>query len=280
MMADRKSVVLSDFDFEHCGKNDFERLIELISNVNDTCVLIIAFDTVEFDAKKGSKEKKLIDAVNKAGGCCAEINHRTLNALVKMLSDAAKKRGCRFDEIAIRYLIEVVGNDLSTLKNELEKLCAFVGEGNAISREVIDLVAVKSVDASVYEYVKAILAGNISSALKMLDDMFFMHIEPFVVLSVTASSFVDIYRAHTANVAGVSKADISTDFKYPKNKLFLIDRAVQNLKKFDTKKIRLCLEAVAATDKALKSFGADSRALLEQLTVKLVYIIEKGEAVD
>ncbi len=280
MMADRKSVVLSDFDFEHCGKNDFDRLIELISSASDTCVLIICFDTLDFDSKKGSKEKKIIDAVNKAGGCCAEINHRSINALIKMLSDGAKKRGCRFDEIAIRYLIEVAGNDLSTLKNELEKLCAFVGGGNIIDKSVINLVSVKSVDASVYEYVKAVLTGNVSSALKMIDDMFFMRIEPFMILSVTASSFVDIYRAYTANIAGVAKQNIATDFKYPKNRLFLIDRAVQNLKKFNTAKIRLSLDAIASTDKALKSFGADARVLIEELTVKLIYIVEKGETVD
>lgn len=279
MMAERKTVTLCDYDFEHCAKIDFERLTQLISNTNDTCVLIICFDAIDFDAKKGSKEKKLLNAVNKAGGACAEINHRTVTAMIKILSDGAKKRGCHFGEIAARYLIEVAGNDLSTLKNELDKLCAYVGSGD-INKETIDLVSVKSVDASVYEYVKQIFAGNVSQALSMIDDMFFMRIEPMAILSVTASSYVDIYRAYTANIAGANKSDIATDFKYPKNKLFLIDRAAQNAKKFNSVKLRLSLECLAAADKSLKSFGVDPRTVLEQLTVKLVYILAKGEAVD
>ncbi len=280
MMADSKSVTLTDFDFEHCGKSDFDRLLQLISNVNQACTLIVSFDTVDFDVKRGNKEKKLIDAVNKAGGSCAEINHRSITSLVKMLSDGAKKRGCKFEEIAIRHLIEVAGNDLSTLKNELEKLCAYVGNGGIIDTSTVDLVSIKSVDASVYEYVKELLACRVSNALSMLDDMFFMRIEPMAILSVTASSFVDIYRAYTANISGVKKSDVASDFKYPKNKLFLIDRATQALRKFDAKKIKLALNTIADTDKALKSFGSDPRTLLEQLTVKLIYIIEKGEAVD
>ena len=279
MMAERKSVVLSDFDFEHCAKSDFDRFVELISNANDTCVLIICFDTVDFDAKKGSKEKKLIDTVNKIGGKNVEVNHRNVTALVKMLSDGAKKRGCNFSEIAARYLIEIAGNDLSTLQNELNKLCAYVGSGD-ISREIVEQIAVKSVDASVYEYVKQILAGDVSKALKMLDDMFFMHIEPMIILSVTSSSYVDIYRAYTANLKGTTKNDIATDFKYAKNKLFLIDRATQSLKKFNGAKLRLSLDAIAKADKSLKSFGTDAHTILEQLTVKLVYIIVKGEAID
>lgn len=279
MMAERKSVVLSDFDFEHCAKSDFDRLSELILNANNTCVLIICFDTVEFDAKKGAKEKKLLAAVEKIGGKCAEINHRSITALVKMLSDGAKKRGCNFGEIAARRLIETSGSDLCTLKNELDKLCAYVGSGD-ITKEIVEQIAVKSVDASVYEYVKQILAGDVSNALTMLDDMFFMRIEPMIILSVTASSYVDIYRAYTANVKGILKADIAADFKYPKNKLFLIDRAYQSLKKFNVIKLRLSLEKIAEADKSLKSFGADPRNILEQLTVKLVYILAKGETVD
>lgn len=276
MMAERKSVVLSDYDI---SKGDFDRLLELVSNANDTCVLIICFDVFAFDYKKGNKEKKLISAVEKAGGICAEINHRSIGMLVKMLSDGAKKRGCVFDTVACRYLIEVVGTDLSSLKNELDKLCAYVGSGE-ITKDVIEKIAVKSVDASVYDYVKQILDGNLSDALIQLDDMFFMRIEPMVILSVTASSYIDIYRAYTANIKGKSKDEIAVDFKYPKNKLFLIDRAVQCLKKLDGKKLHLSLECIAAADKSLKSFGVDARTILEQLTIKLSYILAKGESVD
>ena len=279
MMADKKSVVLSDYDFNNAEKSDFEKLCALISNANDTCVLIINFDAIEFDAKKGAKDKKLINAVNKAGGKCAEINHRSLNSLVKMLSDGASKRGCKFGEIAARYLIEVSGSDLSTLRNELDKLCAFVGSGE-ITKETVESVAVKSVDASVYEYVRQIFAGNISEALKMLDDMFFMRIEPMAILYITASSYTDMYRISAANKAGVSKADVASDFSYPKNKLFLLDTALRNLRKFDSKKLRYSLQALAAADKTLKSFGAEPKTVLEQLTVKLVYILTKGESVD
>lgn len=279
MMAERKSVVLSDFDFEKCSKDDFERLLQLIKSANDSCVLIICFIAIDFDAKKGNKEKRLINAVNKVNGKCAEINHRSVTALVKMLSDGAKKRGCVLGEIAARYLIEVSGNDLNTLKNELDKLCAFVSEGE-ITKETVDLVSSKSVEASVYEYVKQIFAGNISKALKILNDMFFMHIEPMSILYIVSSSYVDIHHVTAAKNASVTKAQTVQDFAYPQNREFLLDRAAQNSKKLDSKKLRLSLEALTKADKALKTFANDPHAVLEQLTVKLVYILAKGEAVD
>ena len=39
-------------------------------------------------------------------------------------------------------------------------------------------------------------------------------------------------------------------------------------------------DRIATVAAMLKSFGAEPRAVLEQLTVKLVYIIAKGESVD
>ena len=81
-------------------------------------------------------------------------------------------------------------------------------------------------------------------------------------------------------VTGRTQADIANDFKYPKNKLFLIDRAAQSVRKFNATKLRLSLDCIAEADKALKSFGAEPRTVLEQLTVKLVYILTKGESVD
>ncbi len=278
IMADRKAVVLSDYDFEHASKNDFDKLCSLLTDCNDECVLILDFDSVEFDAKKSAKAKKLISSAEKGGGRCAEINHRSITALAKMLTDAASKRGCKFGDMAARYLIEISGNDLNTLRNELDKLCAYVGGGEII-KETVDLISVKSVDASVYDYVKQIFAGNISGALKSLDDMFFMRIDPMAILYTASSSYIDMFRMSAAEKSAINKSEVAADFAY-KHKAFVLDRAAQNLRKFNNKKLSLSLEALTDADKALKSFGADERTLLEQLTVKLVYIIAKGESVD
>ena len=279
VMAERKSVVLSDYDFERTGKNDFDRLLELINQTNDTCVLIIHFDGIDVDAKKSDRAKKLFSAVNKAGGVCAQINHRSVTSLVRLLCDGAKKRDCKLSEAAARYLIEISSNDLSGLQNELDKLCGYAG-GGEITKEMIDLVSVKSVDASVYDYVKQIFATNTAEALRLLDDMFYMHLEPMIMLSIVSSAYVDMYRMHTAQKSALQKADVAVDFSYAKNKLFTLDRAAQNLKRFDANKLRLSLKCLADTDRALKSYGADPRTILEQMTVKLIYIIAKGESLD
>ena len=77
----------------------------------------------------------------------------------------------------------------------------------------------------------------------------------------------------------MSISEISAVFGY-KGREFLLDRALQNLSKMDFKRLTLSFEALTKADKALKSNGADARLVLEQLIIRLIYIVAKGEAVD
>lgn len=278
MMADTKCVTLTDYDFEHASKTDLEKLCALLSEGEEGCVLIVRFDSIEFDSKRSAKAKKLLEAVENGGGKAVQLDHRKPAQLIKMLIDGAAKRGLRMTDVTARYLIETAGDDINILRNELDKLCAYKQSGD-IDKATVDLVCVKSAEASVYDYVKEIFACNVSKALELLDDMFFMRIEPMIILSTAASSYVDIFRVSAAAKSGLPASAAAKEFSY-KNKAFLLDKAALNLKKLDAKKIELSFDALLAADKALKSFGCDARTELEKLTVRLIYIIVKGEAVD
>ncbi len=179
MMADTKCVAITDFDIEGASKDDFDKLCAIISEVTDGTTLVIRFDAEEFDFKKSIRAKKVITVAEKLGGKVIALNRRTLPQLAKTLTEAAKKRGCALSDKNARYLVETAGDDLSTLKNEINKLCAFVNSGE-ITKETIDFVSVKTSDASVYDYVKEVLSGNVSAALGMLSTMFYSRMEPMI----------------------------------------------------------------------------------------------------
>lgn len=278
MMADKKCVTLTDYDFEHASKSDFDKLCTLLCETNDDCVLVLRFDSVEFDYKRASKAKKLIAAAEKGGGRAVCLDHRRPAQLIKMLTDGAAKRKCSMDSSVARYVVETVGDDISTLKNELDKLCGLAA-GGVIDKSAVDSVCVKSVEASVYDYMKQVLACNLEGALRLLDELFFMRIEPMIILHTAASSYIDIYRVHAARKSGVAIQQVAKDFGY-KNRAFVLERAASDLKKLDSKRISLGFEAILEAERGLKSTGLDPRVVLEQLTVRLVYIIIKGDSVD
>lgn len=277
-MGDKKYIELCDWDFEHCSKSELDMLCELLSDMPDSAVFVLRFDSIEVDSKKSAKFKKLVAAAEKSGGIAVNLNHRKAPELVKMLCDGAAKRGCRMDSGVARYLIETAGDDINLLGNELTKLCAFANGGN-ITRETVDAVCIKTVEAYVYNLSKHILACNAAEALNCLDELFFARIEPMIILHTVSSVYVDMFRIYAAKEQGLSIKDVAEKFGY-KGKEFVLERAAVDLRKFDFKRLNLSLNALTAADKSLKSFGADGRIILEQLIIRLIYIITKGEAVD
>ncbi len=278
MMNDRKCVILNDYDFEHCSSSDFERLVSLISEVPLETTLILYFDSMEIDRKKGTKFKKIVSACEKSGGLAVALDHRSRSELVKMLCDDVAKRGCKMDMAVGNYLVETAGDDINLLRNELQKLCAFVGQGD-ITKAHIDEVCSVTVEANIFKLSDYIFAQNSTEALKMLDELFFMRTVPLSILYTVSGVFVDIYRAYCGKQSGKSNSEIALTFGY-KNKEFLIERAGKKLGKMDFKRIKLCLETLVKTDNALKSFGSSPRLILEEMVVRLIYIIAQGEALD
>lgn len=279
MAAPRKCVVIDDFDFVHASKFDYDRLCEIVSDVPESCVLIIKFDAVAFDEKRGNREKKIMSSAEKIGGKAVKLDHRTTAMLAKMLTSKAAKCGVTMPDEVSRYLIEISGDDINTLRFELDKLCDFA-EGGTVSKDTVDLVCTKSLEASVYDYVGEIFKLNLSGALTLLDNMFFMRVEPMIILYTISSNYVDIYRMYAAGKAGVNVQTAAKDFGYAKRS-FVLDRARRMLGKFDFGRIHDSFSAILAADRQLKSFGQDPRIILEELTVKLVYIIAaKGDTFD
>ncbi len=278
MMSDKKVVILRDYKYHDCDSKDYDKLISLLSDVPETTVLIVWFDALDIDLRKNPRFDKIIKTVDSVTGVTVNLSHRKGPELEKMLIDGAAKRGVKMEIGAARYLVEVSGDDISTLRNELDKLCAYV-DGDVITKEIIARVSVRTVESDIYSLTDKILKCELQAAYAILDDLFFMRVEPIVILSTISSVYVDMHRVLSARSKKVSKAEIAEIFGYGR-RTFALDKAEYNLKKFDFNKLQLSFKALAAADVELKSFSGNDRIVLEKLIVQLSYIAVKGESVD
>ncbi len=279
VMSERKCVVINDFDIEHASKSEMDGLLSLFGILNDTCVLILRFDAVEFDpqSRKNNKAKNIVAALEKAGGKAVNLSHRKESELIKMLIDGALKRGTSMDNNTARFLVERVGSDLQMLKNELEKLCSYKKNGT-VTKEDVETLCPKSVEASVYDLMGYVFSCDIAKALELLDGLFYTRVEPMIILYTVSSSYIDLYRVFAAKKSGVQVSEIASAFGYGK-RAFLLERQAKNLSKFDEKTVSLSFSAILDAERALKSFSSNPRVILEELIVKLSCIIAKGRNV-
>lgn len=278
MMNDKKVVILRDFDYLGCDSNDYNKLVDLISDVPETTVFIIWFDAFEFELKKNARFDKIVKTCDATNGLVVKFAHKRGAELEKILNDGALKRGCKLENGVAKFLIENVGDDLNTLKNELDKLCAYVQSGS-ITKAVVEQVSVRAVEADIYALTNKILKCELQAAYAILDDLFFMRVSPIMILSTISTVYVDMYRVFTARSKRVGNSKIIEDFAYG-NRTFAVENAGYNLKKFDFNKLYLSFKALAKADVALKSFSGEDRIVIEKLVVELSYIAVKGESVD
>lgn len=278
LMADKKCVVLSEFDIDGASKTELDKLLELASESYDTSVFILYFGTYEVDFKKSAKVKKLIAAAESAGGAAVRLDHKSPDELSRWLSASAKKQNCLLSSQNANYIIDICSPDINQLTNELTKLCAFVKQGE-ITREIIDKVCVKSVEASVYDLSSKIISGDTSGAMKLLDELYYMNLDTVIIFYNISSAFVDMYRAFAAKAEGKNPEGLAADFGMG-NRAFVLRRAAGNLRKYDAKKLELSFDAIIRTEKELKSYSANNRAAVEKLIVRLIYIMKTGEALD
>lgn len=279
MTCERRCTVLCDYNFESANEGDIERLEILLSENYEQATLVVRFDSVEFDTKHSAKARKLLSACEKSGGAVVALNHRNAGELSKMLQNGAKKQGKILDTKTADYIVQNCGLDINILVGELEKLIQYV-TGDNITKDYVDLVCTKSVDASVYDFAKKVIACDTKGAISMLNDLLYMRIEPMIILHTTASAFIDMARVSAAAKVNVPIKDLGADFSYNPNLTFRLTNASYNLKKISDKQLSLCLAELLNADKLIKSFSYDDKLILEELTIRLIYIIANGDKVD
>lgn len=268
MMAEHSFILVHDYPLDKSAA-DVDRLKEFFNDVPETCVLVFWYDNIEIDSKKSSKWKAVETAFAKAGSA-VNLEKRTEGDLAKLIILSAKKRGCSVDGNNARYLISVVGSDIKTIFNELEKICGYVGEGE-ITKKDIDNLAVKCLQARVYDLSKFILQGNSDGAYNVLNTLFAQKEEPIAILSVIASCYIDMYRVKCAKAANENEMTVKDYFSY-KGREFLIRNAARDCRNISFESLRKAIDVLADTDELLKSTSINKNLLLEETVAKLLML--------
>lgn len=261
-------VVVKDLDFADFSAADGDRIIDLISSVSGETIVILTFPTKPED-KSGAKDKKL-KTISSKKGTVVELNKLTVPNLQKKLVSWASKRNVILNIRAAALIVEYCGTDLNALKNELEKLCAYVGEGGEITKKHIDKLVTKNLESSIFDISKALINHDSTTAFTVLDRLIYQREEPIAILGVLATTYVDMYRARIAIKCGSRPTDLAKWFTYKSE--YRLNQAENNSKRTSTAVLRKSIDAITETDILLKSTRTDDRVQLELLIVKLLMI--------
>ncbi len=274
--GERICVSVSNFDFEGCPIAKFKQLQELVASAPDRNVLVLYYDVLQINTKKSDRFKKLAKSVEAGGGVVCELNHKNESELTKLLCDGAAKRHTKLDAPTARYMVSVCSNDLNILLHELQKAADFVGAEGVITKEIIDRVCIRTVEASVYDMSRHILAGHTEKAFYLLAQLLAEGISPAEIHSLISSAYVDIFRVKAALDAGKKAESIAAEFGYSPARAFVLNNAARDGRRLDNKQMDAVLSVLLESDSAVKNdvkiTGSGAKIALETMITKILRI--------
>lgn len=164
MMADRQVVVVREA--QELSRT-IDKLESYAENPQPTTVLVFAYKYKTLD-----KRKKITKLLAKSG-VVFESKKLYDNQVGDWIKRVLSGKGYPIEPKAIAMLVEYLGNDLSKISNELDKLAIVLPQGSVISPKVIEDNIGISKDYNVFEFRKAIGERDQLKAYKIAD--YFAH---------------------------------------------------------------------------------------------------------
>lgn len=164
LFSSEKVVIGYNFDISKINDNDRDYLIRYLNNnnSNDRYIILIAgkVDGRSKDYKIFKDKFKIIDLLQVDNG----------KDIYKYIEDYIKDRGYKIDKYNLDYLVELLGNDINNINNEIDKILLYLNDDKVISREIIDKLVSDNIDNIMYEFTNAVLDRDYEKISKMYND--------------------------------------------------------------------------------------------------------------
>jgi len=174
-LASKKLVVLQA---PGANKEFAEKAADLLKELPETTDLII----VEPKLDKRLAYYKLL---KKQKGY-TEFPELDENGLAAWLIKQAAARGAKIASNDARYLVERVGTNQHYLANEIEKLSLGAGEGEKITRQLIDDLTAATPSSTIFQLLEAAFTGNTKHALELYAEQRALKVEPQQIIAMLA----------------------------------------------------------------------------------------------
>ena len=158
MFAEQQVVILKEAQ----QMKDIEKLESYVENPLSSTILVVAYKEKKLDARK--KFAKLI----KDRGVLLTTKKMYDNQLPEWTEELIRSKGLSISQKGLALLVDHIGNDLSRINNEIEKLSVNLGNRQQITETDIEEYIGVSKDFNVYELQNALAVKDLARAIRII----------------------------------------------------------------------------------------------------------------
>jgi DNA polymerase III subunit delta len=149
-------------------ENQGKRLASYFANPNPQTVLIFLAGDLDRDQRK----KRIFEILN-SGTKVVELAPLEARELTAWIERHLGSRGFSIDAAGIDFLLEVQGNDLGRLHQELEKAMVYAGPERLLNQPILEAVSGFAAGHTLSEFIEAVTSRNKRKALGLIGEIFF-----------------------------------------------------------------------------------------------------------
>ncbi len=237
-------------------EQNIDGLEAYFKNPNPNTILVFKVEKDKLD------ERKKIVKLAKEKGYLKEYNK--IDHTPKMVLDLFGEYSITKEDAT--FLLERVGNNLSILEQEIEKIKLYKNEDKTVSKEDILLLTSQNIDTDIFNLIDAILTRDKKVAIQSYQEMIKLGEEPIMILVMLANQFRMIYQVKKLYQRGYSEKDISSELKvhwYP------IRKTLGRMQQYDEDTLISYIQKLANLDIAIKKGEVDKGISLEMFILNV-----------
>jgi DNA polymerase-3 subunit delta len=263
-LAERKLVVVDDFDLMDIPTADRDGWVAFLSGIPESCCLVFAYVTIAYKPDGRSK----IQAALNQHACIVEFKEQEDGQLISWVTRRFKAEGKEIDRSTCEYLIFRCGRNMTSLLGEIGKLSAYT-DGKHITREGVDEVTEPILEAVSFDLTDAIADGNGRKAAKILQTLQWMREPPEALLGLVGKTMRGLYVAKLALDSRRTARDVMAVCGY--RSAYPAEKLMRSAGKRPTDWYRTALFAVREADAMLKGeIEGERERVMEWLLAKVV----------
>ncbi|PYZ98706.1 DNA polymerase III subunit delta [Alteribacter lacisalsi] len=249
-MGSRRVVILKEAYFFTGSKvsskaeHDLKKLEGYIQNPAPETVLVAVVPNEKVD------ERKKITKLIKKHGKVMEGRPFEERELLSWMDEKVKEYGVKIEKSAKEQLLALTSSDLMLVTSELRKMAIYAGEGETITRSIVDELVARSLEQNIFALVDGVVKGRIDQAWQIFDDLLKQKEEPIKILSLLARQFRILYQVKQLSQQGYSQKQMAGQLKlHP----YAVKLAAQQADRFGDKHLLGLLDELAETDYRIKT---------------------------
>jgi len=267
VFAEKRLVVVTGVPWFSSGKGGEEEsknseaalLLAYLENPSpSTCLVLVAGEKID-------GKKKNVKAIKKTGQVIEFTSLKGIE-LNRWMETIFRKKGKKAARGAIDYLAVAVGNNMSHLVQEIEKVCLFVGPGVEVTLQDVMQTVSASSNLTVFNLVDAVSKKDSASAVLQLRELVKNGEPEIKILALLARQMRILLQIQSLRKEGLGESQIAADLGlHP----YVVKKGLQQSSNFTSEELINALEILLETDVKFKTGKGEHLALLETAILRI-----------